>query len=104
MFEALSKRILEAVQLTVFVDKNEPTNVLESYTFSFKYTGDVRDMNSRLASISLESVGTADMQTFRTARHGLETIIRRLITLSTFLPMLPSEIPNSSFRPSQLFR
>lgn len=48
-------------------------------------------MNSRLASISLDTVGTANMKTFRTARHGLETIIRRLITLSAFLPMLPSK-------------
>ncbi|KAL1956286.1 hypothetical protein VTO42DRAFT_7459 [Malbranchea cinnamomea] len=91
VFEALSKNILEAVQLTVFVDKDHPTNVLESYTFSFKYTGDVRDVNSRLASISLESGYTADMKTLRTAKHGLETIIRRLITLSTFLPLLPNK-------------
>lgn len=51
-------------------------------------------MDSRLASISLESTGcaadTADMKTVQTARLGLEMIIRRLITLSTFLPILPS--------------
>lgn len=48
-------------------------------------------MDSRLASVSLESTGcVADMKTMQTARLGLEMIIRRLITLSTFLPILPS--------------
>ena len=83
--------MLDAVQLTVFVDKDVPSNVLESYTFSFKYTGGLSDVNNRLASISLEQTGcTADMKTARTAKLGLEMIVRRLITLSTFLPILPS--------------
>ena len=92
IFDALAKSALEAVQLTVFVDKNQPTQILESYTFTFKYTGDAGDVNSRLASMSLDSVGcTAEMTTLHSARQGLEMIIRRLITLSSFLPVLPSE-------------
>ncbi|KLJ10566.1 hypothetical protein EMPG_14052 [Blastomyces silverae] len=104
IFDAIEKNFLEALQMTIFVDKTKSSHVLESYTFTFKYTpaaaggggckqkdgGD--DVGKRLASVSLESTGcTADMKTVKTARQGLEMIIRRLITLSAFLPMLPNE-------------
>ncbi|PKY00797.1 putative meiosis specific protein Hop1 [Aspergillus campestris IBT 28561] len=92
IFDALRKNVLEAVQLTILVDKDTPENVLESYTFSFKYTGAAGDMNSRLERLSIDPVGcVADMKTAQTARIGLETIIRRLITLSAFLPTLPNK-------------
>lgn len=66
--------------------------MLETYTFSFKYTGERGDVNSRLESLSLDPVGcVADMGSAHSARIGLEMIIRRLITLSTFLPIIPSE-------------
>ncbi|KAL2009742.1 hypothetical protein VTN00DRAFT_5549 [Thermoascus crustaceus] len=95
IFDALEKKVLEALQITVYLNKDAPKDVVESYTFSFKYTGGLGDVDSRLASVSLESTGcaadTADMKTMQTARLGLEMIIRRLITLSTFLPILPSK-------------
>lgn len=50
-------------------------------------------MDSRLERLSIDPVGcVADMKTAQTARIGLETIIRRLITLSAFLPTLPSTV------------
>lgn len=68
-----------------------PSNILESYTFSFKYTGKPGDADNRLESLSLDQVGcVADMKSAQTARTGLEMIVRRLISLSTFLPALPS--------------
>ncbi|PYI29228.1 hypothetical protein BP00DRAFT_437798 [Aspergillus indologenus CBS 114.80] len=92
IFDALSKNVLEAVQLTVLVDKDAPENVLESYTFSFKYSGESGDINHRLESLSIEPVGlVADIKTAQSARVGLETIVRRLITLSAFLPALPNK-------------
>ncbi|KAL2840559.1 HORMA domain-containing protein [Aspergillus pseudoustus] len=92
IFDALSKSVLEAVQLTIVADKQEPDNVLESYTFSFKYTGGAGQLNSRLESLSIEPVGyMTDVKTAQSARVGLESIIRRLITLSSFLPQLPNK-------------
>ncbi|KAK2802102.1 hypothetical protein FQN50_007466 [Emmonsiellopsis sp. PD_5] len=94
IFDALEKNFLDAVQMTIFVDKDKPSQILESYTFTFKYTGGPNDVNSRLASISLDATNTgctAEMKTLRTAQRGLEMIIRRLITLSAFLPILPSQ-------------
>lgn len=75
----------------MIVDKDAPENVLESYTFSFKYTGKLGELNTCLSTISLGATGcVADMKTMQTARLGIEMIVRRLITLTSFLPMLPS--------------
>lgn len=68
--------------------------MLESYTFSFKYTGARGDTNSRLESLSLDPLGcVANMKSVQSARVGLEMIVRRIITLSAFLPTLPSMHP-----------
>ncbi|KAK2826886.1 hypothetical protein FQN49_007357 [Arthroderma sp. PD_2] len=92
IFDALEKNVLEAVQLTVFVDKEHPAHVLESYTFSFNYTGGMQELNRGLETVSLETtIRSTEVKTFRTAKLGLEMIIRRLITLSTFLPILPNK-------------
>ncbi|KAF3490534.1 uncharacterized protein GIQ15_00051 [Arthroderma uncinatum] len=92
IFDALEKNVLEAVQLTVFVDKENPSHVLESYTFSFNYTRGVHELSRGLETVSLETTGrSTEVKTFRTAKLGLEMIIRRLITLSTFLPILPNK-------------
>ncbi|EAW06931.1 putative meiosis specific protein Hop1 [Aspergillus clavatus NRRL 1] len=92
IFDALRKNVLSAVQFTIILDKDEPENVLESYTFTFKYTGGHGVVNSRLESLSINPVGcVADVKTAQTARVGLEMIVRRLITLSAFLPTLPNK-------------
>ncbi|KNG84254.1 putative meiosis specific protein Hop1 [Aspergillus nomiae NRRL 13137] len=92
IFDALRKNILEAIQLTILVDKDAPQNVLESYTFSFKYAKGSRNVDHCLESLSIDPVGyVADMRSAQSARVGLETIVRRLITLSTFLPILPNK-------------
>ncbi|KAG2418035.1 hypothetical protein HFD88_001135 [Aspergillus terreus] len=92
IFDALRRNVLEAIQLTILVDKDAPENVLESYTFSFKYTGVSGNMNTCVQSLTIDPVGcTADMKSAQTARVGLETIVRRLITLSAFLPVLPNK-------------
>ncbi|KAM5455468.1 hypothetical protein McanCB49686_003726 [Microsporum canis] len=95
IFDALERNVLEAIQLTVFVDKQNPSHVLESYTFSFNYTEGVQALKRGLEAVSLETtVHSTEVKTFRTAKQGLEMIIRRLITLSTFLPILPSKDEN----------
>ncbi|KAB8079477.1 meiosis specific protein Hop1 [Aspergillus leporis] len=92
IFDALRRNILEAIQLTILVDKDKPENVLESYTFSFKYAGGSGNIDSCLESLSIDPVGcVADMRSAQSARVGLETIVRRLITLSAFLPTLPNK-------------
>ncbi|RHZ69383.1 hypothetical protein CDV55_102220 [Aspergillus turcosus] len=92
IFDALKRNVLGAIQFTILVDKDKPENVLETYTFTFKYSRGSGGVNSRLESLSINPVGcVADLKTAQTARVGLETIVRRLITLSTFLPNLPNK-------------
>ncbi|KAL4972544.1 HORMA domain-containing protein [Aspergillus desertorum] len=92
IFDALSKSVLEAIQLTVIADKDAPENVLESYTFSFRYSERLGDLSKRLESLSIQPCGyVANMKSAHTARVGLESIVRRLITLSSFLPTLPNK-------------
>lgn len=85
--------------MTVIVDKNNPQNVLESYTFTFKYKGSLGSLESRLASISLRESGyEANLDSLKTARVGLEMIVRRLIVLSALMPTFPrmSSLPPES--------
>ena len=90
MFEALTKKVLVAIQLTVVVDTECPTNVLESYTFGFNYTGGPNDVNRRLESLSIEPMGyAADVKSVHSARMDIEMIVKRLIIMSTFMPILP---------------
>ncbi|KAL4776521.1 HORMA domain-containing protein [Aspergillus nidulans var. acristatus] len=92
IFDALSKSVLEAIQLTIIADKEAPENVLESYTFSFRYSEKLGDLSKRLESLSIQPCGyVANMKSAYTARVGLESIVRRLITLSSFLPTLPNK-------------
>ncbi|EAA62676.1 hypothetical protein AN5516.2 [Aspergillus nidulans FGSC A4] len=92
IFDALSKSVLEAIQLTIIADKEAPENVLESYTFSFRYSEKLGDLSKRLESLSIQPCGyVANMKSAYTARAGLESIVRRLITLSSFLPTLPNK-------------
>ncbi|KMU87676.1 hypothetical protein CIHG_06069 [Coccidioides immitis H538.4] len=92
VFDALGKRVLEAVQLTISRERNTPLQVLESYTFTFAYKVDGKHKVTNLASVSLDDGKcTMEMGTLRSAKVGLEMIIRRLITLSTILPNLPSK-------------
>ncbi|KAL6233160.1 hypothetical protein BDW75DRAFT_252170 [Aspergillus navahoensis] len=92
IFDALSKSVLEAIQLTIIADKEAPENVLESYTFSFRYSERLGDLSKRLESLSIQPCGyVANMKSAHTARVGLESIVRRLITLSSFLPTLPNK-------------
>jgi meiosis-specific protein HOP1 len=93
IFDALKKCFLAAIQLTIFVDKNAPHNILESYTFSFKYSGELGDLDKSLVGITFETTDTncdADVETRKSARRGLEMIIRRLLLLNAFFPNLPS--------------
>ncbi|KAI5291701.1 DNA binding protein, partial [Ascosphaera acerosa] len=101
VFDALERGLLEAVQFTVLADKHAPQNVLEAYTFSFKYYQQERclnqavdgDLETKLASVNLNANGscTEIRATRLSARTGIEMVVRRLITLSAFLPTLPKD-------------
>lgn len=87
IFDALKKSYLAALQLTIFENKVNPSNVLEAYTFSFKYAGSAEDDSLRLAGMQLDH--PAGKATVRDVKYGLQMVVRRLVQLSTILPELP---------------
>lgn len=82
------------MQLTIFEDRVTPTNVFESYTFSFKYSGDEKNDSRRLTGLELQD-SSGNPITVRTIKYGLQTMCRKLVELCTHLPELPGMI----FRP-----
>lgn len=90
IFDALKKNYLAALQLTIFENKINPSNVFEAYTFSFEYVGNANDDSLRLTGMQLED--PAGKATIRDVKHGLQLVVRRLVQLSTVLPELPGKV------------
>lgn len=70
-------------------------NILESYTFSFDYHKDVKDLSNGSSSARSQIVGLKFSETdgvpvtIRSARSGLARIIDRLLVMDIHLPALP---------------
>ncbi|MCJ1246373.1 DNA binding protein [Trapelia coarctata] len=82
VFNALKTGVLDKMQLSVIMDKDKPSNIVESYTFSFKYT------HRRLDSMVLSSEHGHPV-TLKDARSSLATLTRYLMDLTQGLPDLP---------------
>ena len=80
--DALKRHFLASVQLSIILDKNRPSEVIESYNFTVGYK------ESRLSGLVFSS-GTQRPVTIKSAKHGLNMIIRYLIELVQTLPDLP---------------
>lgn len=94
IFDALAKNYLAAIQLTIFENKINPSNVFEAYTFSFKYTGSANGAGLRLAGMQLDHP-TGRLADVRDVKYGIDKIVRRLVLLSTILPELPGNVLGS---------
>ena len=87
--DALMRHFLASVQLSIILDKNKPSEVVESYKFTFGYE------EARLSGIAV-SAGTRQPVTIKSAKHGLNMIIRYLIELVQTLPDLPGLFDGTS--------
>ena len=92
IFEAISKKLLAAVQLSVIVDKERPLEVIEIYRYSFDYAKD--GIPSMVFSGS-----HGKPITVASARSDFAKIVRNLITLNITLP----ELPETRFLNAHLF-
>lgn len=89
IFDALKKGYLKAVQLAIYVDKQHPDIIVESYTFSFSY----REKGDGTSTISLRVTDiTGCGVTIEDANKNLQLMMRRLIviTQASFFQMLIS--------------
>lgn len=79
IFDALRMGYLKAVQLAIYVDKEHPDIIVESYTFSFSY----RDQGDGAATINLRVTDiTGRGVTVEDANKNLQLMMRRLIVIT----------------------
>lgn len=88
IFDALQKGYLKAVQLAIYVDKEHPEIIVESYTFSFSY----REKEDGTSAISLRVTDINGCAvTVEDANKNLQLMMRRLIVITQNLPPLPDQ-------------
>ncbi|KAI9838344.1 MAG: hypothetical protein M1819_005612 [Sarea resinae] len=76
------------MQITVYADKKDPKNVLETYTFSFNYTTNGESVDRSLVGVELAG-SKGKPVTIREVKYDLQMMILRLTGITTFLPELP---------------
>lgn len=78
IFDALKLGYLKAVQLAIYVDKEHPDIIVESYTFSFSYRdrNDASTITLRVTDINGHGVTVED------ANKNLQLMMRRLIVIT----------------------
>ncbi|RPB07219.1 HORMA-domain-containing protein [Morchella conica CCBAS932] len=88
IFDALQKGYLKAVQLAIYVDKEHPEIIVESYTFSFSY----REKEDGTSAIGLRVTDINGRGvTVEDANKNLQLMMRRLIVITQNLPPLPDQ-------------
>ncbi|OCK84967.1 hypothetical protein K432DRAFT_439681 [Lepidopterella palustris CBS 459.81] len=86
-FEALRRGVLRAIQLNIFEDASNPSNVIEMYTFTLKY---IQSADNKAIFSGIEMTGPrAESITVKNAKHAMQMFIRRMIALCGTLPDLP---------------
>ncbi|OCL02733.1 hypothetical protein AOQ84DRAFT_348717 [Glonium stellatum] len=86
-FEALQRNVLRAIQLNIFEDPRNPSNVVEAYTFTFNY---IHSPGNDVVLSGVEMQGPRGKAiTVKNAKYAMQMFIRRLIALCTTLPDLP---------------
>ncbi|KAK5015328.1 hypothetical protein LTR39_002675, partial [Cryomyces antarcticus] len=86
-FEALKRNVLRAMQLNLSENAADPSNVVESYTFTFNYA---RSTDDALSLEGLEMKGPhGEHVPIINAKHGLQMLVRRVMAICCTLPDLP---------------
>ncbi|KAF2401012.1 DNA-binding protein [Trichodelitschia bisporula] len=85
-FEALGRGVLRAIQLNISEKADNPSQVVESYTFTFRY--EQTAARGTLGDVTMQGpVGPG--VTVKNVKYALQMFIRRIITLCQTLPDLP---------------
>lgn len=90
MFDAMIRGYLDELQLSILEDPNQPTKILELYSFNFRYTSASVDScdNPHIDVDMTDPSGTT--VTLGNARLALNTVVRTMVDLNGSLPHLPS--------------
>ncbi|KAJ5989893.1 hypothetical protein N7522_010100 [Penicillium canescens] len=92
IFEAIRQGNLHAVQFTIFDNPDVPENVLESYTFTFDYSGNRGPADRRHVYTKIDILDIAgDKDAWRDVIRTGESLIRKLTTMCARFPILPNQ-------------
>ncbi|MCJ1432931.1 DNA binding protein [Xylographa pallens] len=90
VFDALSKKVLAGLQFSIILDKDKPSEIIESYTFTIKYFTDPETSSRQLVGLTVSSPG-GEPVTIVDVRLGLKTIWKHLSHTVESLPELPPQ-------------
>ncbi|BAO40435.1 meiosis-specific protein HOP1 [Kluyveromyces marxianus DMKU3-1042] len=82
VFQSLKKGYLKAISLGIFIDENNPNDLIETYLFSFKYSQD---------SISISINDQTDTISLLDSRKMVQQLMRRFIIITQSLDPLPEK-------------
>ena len=91
IFDALSKNVLASLQFSIILDKEKPSEIIESYTFTLKYTRNPETSSRQLVGLTVLPSGGGPI-TFVDVRSGLKTIWKHLSHTVERLPELPRTV------------
>ena len=85
----MEKGYLEAVQLSVALDRLRPANIVECHTFSFTYA----DTSDGFRQVNSVQISPSDLDRFSVAdaQKSFKRAIRSVLLLAQGLPPLPRE-------------
>ncbi|KAJ4487607.1 HORMA domain-containing protein [Lentinula aciculospora] len=104
IFDALQKQYLRSFIFAIYLDNNDPNNIVEAYTFNFQYhtiagtdtviplmslSDDLRRMSLRGKDPIAEAARRGATPTLRDVKRSVKTLLKTLITSMTQMDILP---------------
>jgi len=100
VFEAMERKVLKAFQLRVFEDKENPDNVLETWTFMTTYPDELGGA-AQVGNIEVQRRG-GHAVTLANARENLTETVKSIAELTNQMKYLPSKSINFQLLPKAL--
>ena len=91
IFDALSKNVLAGLQFSIILDRDKPSEIIESYTFTIEYSMDPETSLRQLVGLTVSPSGGGPV-TLVDVRSGLKTIWKHLSHTVERLPELPRTV------------
>ena len=88
-FDALGKKVLQALQIAISQRAETPSHVVESYTFTFSYQT-TPEGGKTLENVSMQDPTGAKL-TVKNVRYAISMFVRRLVHFCSTLPGLPEK-------------
>ncbi|KAJ4466587.1 HORMA domain-containing protein [Lentinula lateritia] len=104
IFDALQKQYLRSFIFALYLDNNDPNNIVEAYTFNFQYhtiigteivvpvmslSDDMRRMSLKGKDPVAEAAKRGAIPTLRDVKRSVKTLLKTLITSMTQMDVLP---------------